>query len=153
MIEKLINLAKDNKWISAGTAKTVTNYIIISVFTIYGYKAYEKVSTSVEQVTILDKRIQNIEENQIQIAVESFEQNRLQNNYITGLSVTQEKSTNTIIKIQKEIAKEVPNRALIDYMQNEVEEIQKKKLPHYQIQQDSVMWQPKIGVRPLIKKQ
>ena len=148
MIEKIIKYAKDSKFISASTAHALTGYMFVAVVTIYGYKAYDKVSTSVEQVTILDKRIQNIEENQIKIAVESFEQNRLQNNYITGLSVTQEKSTNTIIKIQKEIAKEVPNRALIDYMQNEVEEIQKKKLPHHQIQKDSALWQPKIGVRP-----
>lgn len=153
MIDKIIKYAKDRRFISASTAHTLTGYMFVAVVTIYGYKAYDKVSTSVEQVSILDKRIQNIEENQIQIAVESFEQNRLQNNYITGLSVTQEKSTNTIIKIQKEIAKEVPNRALIDYMQNEVEEIQKKKLPHHQIQKDSALWQPKIGVRPLIKKQ
>jgi hypothetical protein len=151
MIDKLINLAKDNKWISAGTAKTVTNYIIISIFTIYGYKAYEKIVTAVEKVAIVDKRIQDVESNQIQIAVELYEQNRAQNRYITGLSVAQEKSTNSIIKIQKEIAKENPNAALINYMQNEVEEQQKKNLPHYQIQRDSAFWQPKIGVRPINK--
>lgn len=151
MIDKLINLAQSNKWISAATAKSLTNYVIISVFTIYGYKAYDKIVTAVEKVSIVDKRIQDVESNQIQIAVELYEQNRAQNRYITGLSVAQEKSTNSIIKIQKEIAKEQPNTALINYMQNEVEEQQKKNLPHYQIQRDSVFWQPKIGVRQLNK--
>jgi len=139
MWDEIWKYIKQSGIISAKVANTLTGYGFVVITTVYGYQAYEKINTAVEKVYIIDYRLQAIERAQNQ-----------HSGYIYGLSTCHEYAINNIILIQKETIKTPVNTALIDHIQAQVIDDQKKKLPHHVMDRDTTRVF-KIVVKPLIK--
>ena len=93
----------------------------------------------------IKKELSGLKQDQQTTAEESFFRDVLMRDYIMDLSITVEKSNNSMIEIYKETMKEPPNLPLIERIEKEVKDFQTKHLPHYK--KDSIIW--KIGVKPL----